>query len=98
MGPPVRIKSMNSINFLSQVRSGLKSFYYSLGKSIIILPSAFMVATGINIVKLGIIFYIMEVYHATPSQIGYFTALWSFSYIIGCIFVRPFFNRVLPLF
>ena len=89
---------MSSINFLSQVRLGLKSFYYGLGKSFIILPSAFMVSTGINIVKLGIIFYIMEVYYATPSQIGYFTALWSFSYIIGCIFVRPFFNRVLPRF
>lgn len=89
---------MSSNNFLSQVRLGLRSFYSGLGKSFIILPSAFMVATGINIVKLGIIFYIMEVYNATPSLIGYFTALWSFSYIIGCIFVRPFFNRVLPRF
>ena len=57
-----------------------------------------MVATGINVIKLGIIFYIMEVFKATPSQIGYFTALWSFCYIIGCIFVRPLFNNVLPRF
>jgi DHA1 family multidrug resistance protein-like MFS transporter/DHA1 family quinolone resistance protein-like MFS transporter len=83
---------------VSQVRAGLKSFYSGLGKSFIILPSAFMVATGISVVKLGIIFYIMEVFNATPSQIGYFTALWSFSYVIGCIFVRPLFNNILPRF
>ena len=57
-----------------------------------------MTATSISVIKLGIIFYIMEVFHATPSQIGYFTALWSLNYIIGCIFVRPFFNKILPRF
>ena len=57
-----------------------------------------MTATSISVIKLGIIFYIMEVFHATPSQIGYFTALWSLSYIIGCIFIRPFFNKILPRF
>lgn len=57
-----------------------------------------MTATSISVIKLGIIFYVMEVFYATPSQIGYFTALWSLSYIIGCIFVRPFFNKILPRF
>ena len=57
-----------------------------------------MTATSISVIKLGIIFYIMEDFYATPSQIGYFTALWSLSYIIGCIFVRPIFKKVLPRF
>ena len=57
-----------------------------------------MVATGISVIKLGIIFYIMEVFYATPSQIGYFSALWSLSYVLGCIFVRPFFSKILPRF
>jgi len=57
-----------------------------------------MMATGISVIKLGIIFYIMDVFNATPSQVGYFTALWSLSYIIGCIFVRPLFSKVLPRF
>ena len=83
---------------MSQVNSGLRSFSSSLGKSFIILPSAFMTATSISVIKLGIIFYIMEEFYAKPSQIGYFTALWSLSYIIGCIFVRPFFNKILPRF
>jgi DHA1 family multidrug resistance protein-like MFS transporter/DHA1 family quinolone resistance protein-like MFS transporter len=83
---------------LSQVHSGIRSFYSGLGKTFIILPSSFMVATGISVIKLGIIFYIMEVFNATPSQIGFFTALWSFSYIIGCIFVRPLFKNILPRF
>jgi len=57
-----------------------------------------MTATSISVIKLGIIFYIMEDFYATPSQIGYFTALWSLSYIIGCIFVRPIFKKVPPRF
>ena len=78
------------------MRRTLKSIYLGLGKSFIIYPSAFLVAVGISIVELGIIFYIKEIFGATPSQVGYFTALWSFTYIIGCLFLRPLFNRVLP--
>lgn len=68
----------------------------SIGKSFIIFPSAFLTATALCMIELGIIFYIKEIFGATPSQIGYFTALWSFCYIIGCIFIRPLFNKVLP--
>jgi DHA1 family multidrug resistance protein-like MFS transporter/DHA1 family quinolone resistance protein-like MFS transporter len=77
----------------SYIRKVLKS---SIGKSFIIFPSAFLTATGLCMIELGIIFYIKEIFGATPSQIGYFTALWSFCYIIGCIFIRPLFNKVLP--
>jgi hypothetical protein len=57
-------------------RRTLKSIYLGLGKSSVIYPSAFLVATGISIVELGIIFYVTEVFNASPSQVGYFIALW----------------------
>ena len=84
--------------YVSQVRRFLRSLYSGLGKTYVILPAAFLAATGSSIIELGIIFYIKEIYGATASQVGYFTALWSLSYIIGCVFIRPIFKRVLPRF
>jgi DHA1 family multidrug resistance protein-like MFS transporter/DHA1 family quinolone resistance protein-like MFS transporter len=84
--------------YISEFRQVLKSLSSGLGKSSVIYPSALLVATGITTIELGIIFYIKEIFGATPSQIGYFTAVWSFCYIIGCVFIRPVFNKVLPRF
>jgi predicted MFS family arabinose efflux permease len=81
---------------LSQTRQFLRSFYSGIGKSHVIFPSAFLVSLAIGIIELGIIFYIKEIFDATPSEVGYFTALWSFCYMLGCASIRPFFNRVLP--
>lgn len=81
---------------VSQTRQFLRSLYTGIGKSSVIFPSAFLIATAISIIELGIIFYIKDIFGATPSQVGYFTALWSFCYIIGCVSIRPFFNRILP--
>ncbi len=81
---------------LSQTRQFIRSFYSGIGKSHVIFPSAFLVAMAIGIIELGVIFYIKDIYGATPSEVGYFTALWSFCYIIGCVSIRPFFSRVLP--
>jgi predicted MFS family arabinose efflux permease len=78
------------------MRRTLKSIYLGLGKSSVIYPSAFLVATGISIVELGIVFYVKEVFNASPSQVGYFVALWSVTYILGCLFIRPLFNSILP--
>ncbi len=85
-----------SLKYTGQIQQFLKSLYTGIGKSFIIFPSVFLVAAGITTIELGIIFYLKEIYGATPSHIGYFTALWSFWYIIGCIFIRPLFNKVLP--
>jgi len=84
--------------YISEFRQVRKSLSSGLGKSSVIYPSALLVATGITTIELGIIFYIKEIFGATPSQIGYFTAVWSFCYIIGCVFIRPIFNKVLPRF
>ena len=67
-----------------------------IGKTSIIYPSAFLVATGISIVELGIVFYLREVFGATPRQVGYFTAIWSFWYVTGCLVIRPLFGKALP--
>jgi MFS family permease len=73
----------------------LKSIYLGLGKSSVIYPSAFLVATSISIVELGVVFYLREEFGAASSQVGYFIATWSGTYIIGCLFIRPLFNRIL---
>ena len=86
------------LQYINEIRRFLRALYSGIGKSFVILPSAFLVATGSSIVELGIIFYIKEIYGATASQVGILTGLWSFSYIIGCVFIRPIFKRVLPRF
>ena len=74
----------------------IKSFYSGIGKSAVIYPSAFLVATGIGIVALGIIFYLKYVFGVEPSEIGILSALWSAFYVAGCLFVRPIFNKIVP--
>ena len=82
--------------FNSYTPRQVRLFSAGIGKTFIIYPSAFLVATGISIVELGIIFYIREIYGATPRQVGYFTALWSLWYILGCLLIRPLFGKALP--
>jgi MFS family permease len=84
------------LHYISQIRKALQALHSGIGKSFIIFPSVFLASTGISIIELGIIFYIKEIHGATPSQIGYYTGLWSLCYLIGCLFIRPLFNRVLP--
>ena len=82
--------------YIDRQRQIIKSFYTGIGKSAVIYPTSFMVALGHGLVTLGTIFYLREIFAATPSQIGFITALWSLCYIFGCIFIRPLSNRVLP--
>jgi predicted MFS family arabinose efflux permease len=85
-----------SLRNVSQIRLFLNTLQSGIGKSSVIYPSTFLVSTSMSIVELGIIFYIKDIFGATPSQVGYFTALYIFFYMIGCILIRPLFNRVLP--
>jgi len=84
------------IKYISNRWQIVKSFYTGIGKSAVLLPAAFLVAVGVGTVALGMIFYVRDVFAATPSQVGYLTALWSLHYILGCLFIRQLFNRVLP--
>lgn len=82
--------------YIDRKRQLIRSFYTGIGKSAVLFPATFIVALGHGLVTLGVIFYIREVFHATPSQVGYFTALWSMCFILGCIFIRPLSDRILP--
>ncbi len=84
------------LQYISQRRQLIKSFYAGIGKTAVIFPSAFLTSLGIGIIFLGIVFYMMDVFNATPSQIGGLASLWALCYISGCIFIRPLFDRFLP--
>jgi len=66
------------------------------GKAHVVFPLAFLVATCIGLIALGMIFYLRERFHATESQIGWFSAMYSFSYGFACVFLRPLFDRFAP--
>ena len=84
------------LQYISEQRQLIKSFYSGIGKTAVIFPSAFFVATGGGLIALGMVFYLREVLGASPSQVGWLAALWSLCYISGCTFIRPLFDRVLP--
>ena len=59
------------LQYISQRRQLIKSFYTGIGKTAVIFPSAFLAAVGTGLVSLGMI-------------------------ILGCIFIRPLFDCILP--
>jgi predicted MFS family arabinose efflux permease len=73
-----------------------RAFHTSLGKSFVILPSAFLAALAVGLVSFGMIFFMRDVYGASVGLIGWFSAIWTISYFAGCIFLRPLFIGFLP--
>jgi MFS family permease len=65
-------------------------------KTAVICGSVFLVAFGMGIKILGSVFYIREIFSASPSQIGFFNATWSCTYILSCLLLRPLYNRAVP--
>jgi len=51
----------------------------------VIGPAAFLTSLGIGIIGLGLLLVVMDVYGASPAQIGWFGAVWSTCYFIGCM-------------
>jgi DHA1 family multidrug resistance protein-like MFS transporter/DHA1 family quinolone resistance protein-like MFS transporter len=84
------------LKYTSERLQIIKSYYTGIGKTGVIYPAAFLVALAVGALSLGAIFYVREVFHATPGQVGVLSALWSLSYIAGCLLVRPRFDRVPP--
>ena len=84
------------LGYISQRRQLIKSFYAGIGKTAVIFPSAFLVAVGMGLISLGMVFYMRDVFNASAGVIGLLAAFWSLSYILGCIFIRPLFDRILP--
>ncbi len=77
-------------------RTLFRSFTSSIGKSHLLLPITFLVAIGIGTVILGLIYYVHELYNASPGTIGLFTSTYFVSYFIGCFVTRPLGRRLLP--
>jgi len=84
------------LKYIDRKRQVIKSIYTGIGKTGVIYPTSFLVAIAQGMITLGIIFYLKEYFNATPSQVGFITALWALSYIIGCLFFRPFSDKILP--
>ncbi len=88
----IQLKSL-----ISRFRRPIRlAFLTSLGKSYVILPSAFFSALATGLVSFGMIFFIRDVYHAPAGLIGWFSALWTLSYFAGCIFLRPLLRGLRP--
>jgi predicted MFS family arabinose efflux permease len=66
------------------------------GRGRVIYPATVLVAMGIGSLSLGIVFFAAEVLRASPAQIGFLAATWSFHYILGCFLVRPLGGRLRP--
>lgn len=82
--------------YISQRWQVVKSYYSGIGKSAVIYPSTFLVAIGIGLVILGMVFFVRDIFNATPAQVGFLSAVRSLSFIFGCTLLRPLFNRMLP--
>ncbi len=77
-------------------RTIMRAFSSRIGKTAILLPATFLVAMGLGVVNLGIIFYMRQMYQATPATIGFFTSAYSISYFVGCLVTRPLGRKILP--
>ena len=84
------------LRYISQRRQLIKSFYAGIGKTAVIFPSAFLVAVGMGLINLGIVFYMQDVFNASAGKIGLLAALWSLCFISGCMLIRPLFDHILP--
>jgi predicted MFS family arabinose efflux permease len=82
--------------YITQQAAIVRSYYTGLGKTGIIYPAAFLVALALGQFGLGLVFYMREHFGCTTTQIGWLSAVWSLSYVVGCLLIRPFFDHVLP--
>jgi len=83
-------------NYISQRRQIIRTLGSGIGKTAVIYPAAFLVATAGGTLMLGIVFYAKDVFGASAGQIGWLNATWSLCYIIGCLLLRPLSIRMLP--
>jgi MFS family permease len=68
----------------------------SLAPTAVIYPGSFLVIFGEGMLNLGMVFFLRERYGASPGLIGGFTAYGVLVYILGCLLLRPLFERLRP--
>jgi DHA1 family multidrug resistance protein-like MFS transporter/DHA1 family quinolone resistance protein-like MFS transporter len=79
---------MRSLSFVPRLRR--------LKPTAVIYPGSFLVIFGEGMLNLGIVFFLRERYGASPGLIGGFMAYSVLVYILGCLLLRPLFERLRP--
>ena len=67
-----------------------------INNTFVIFPGAFLTALGEGMLNLGLVFFLRERYGASPSLIGWFVGFSVLVYILGCLGLRPFLDRLAP--
>ena len=84
--------------YISQQQQFLRALSAGIGKTAVILPAAFLTETGLGMLTLGMVFYMREVFLLPPGTVGWIAATWQGCYVLGCLTMRPVFERLLPRF
>jgi MFS family permease len=69
---------------------------FHISNTFVIFPGAFLAALGEGMLNLGLVFFLHERYGASPSLIGWFVGFSVLVYIVGCLALRPFVDRLRP--
>ena len=69
---------------------------FEVSNTFVIFPGAFLTALGEGMINLGLVFFLRERYGASPSLIGWFVGFSVLVYILGCLGLRPFLDRLRP--
>lgn len=67
-----------------------------LGSTAVVYPGAFLVAFAEGMLNLGFVFFLRERQGAGPGLIGWFMSYSVLVYILGCLLLRPVFDRLRP--
>lgn len=63
---------------------------------LVLFPAAFLASLAVNIISLGMLFLIKGRYGAGPEAVGWFSALTSLTYFVGCLVLKPLSDRIGP--
>ncbi|MQY76102.1 MAG: MFS transporter [Spirochaeta sp.] len=86
------------MRYFHQRRTRAQVVLSGLGKTAVIYPSAFLVAVGEGLLGLGLIYFMREIYGATPGLIGLLVGAGTLVYALSCLFLRPLSDSILPRF
>ena len=82
--------------FISQQQQFIRALSAGIGKTGVILPAGFLTESGLGMLTLGMVFYMREVFLVSPGLVGWTAATWQGCYVLGCLTMRPAFERLLP--
>jgi MFS family permease len=61
---------------------------------IILLIASLLTNTGIGLLNFSLVFYMKDAFNSTPSEIGWLSSLWAFSYLTGCFLLHQISKRI----